>query len=145
VERLLDHFDRIGDLISIARRKAKSLNQIAELAETHKRSVPGKPEIIPDETVEVALRNLFDYTFLADSDLANLRLVRAHSFPGQITSLDRGKTVHAVVLDALNKLRPGPTDPQYPPPREWYPYLILRSAYLEETPNRNNYAAIIYL
>ena len=137
VERLLDHSDRIGDLISITRRKAQSLKQIAELAESHQPSVSDQLETIPDETVEVVLRNMFDYTFLADSTLANLHLVRAYLPPGQMTSLDRGKIVHAVILEALDKLRPGPTDPRYPPPREWYPYLILHSAYLEETPNRD--------
>jgi len=87
--------------------------------------------------VEAVLRNLFDYTYLADSALANLHLVQALLPPGQITYLDRGKAVHTIVLDALDKLRPGPAEPRDPPPREWYPYLILRSAYLEETPNRD--------
>ncbi len=137
VERLLDHSDRIGDLISIARRKAQSLDQIAELAKTHPPSLPDHLETIPDETIEVVLRNMFDYTFLADSTLANLHLVRAHLPPGQITHLDRGRAVHAIVLEALDKLRPGSTEPRDPPPRAWYPYLILRSAYLEETPNRD--------
>jgi hypothetical protein len=137
VDQLLDHSDRIGDLIAVARRKAKSLDQIAELAETHKPVATGPPETIPDETIEVVLRNLSDYTFLADSALADLHLVRAYLPTGQITSLDRGKAVHAVVLIALEKLRPGPTIPRDPPPREWYPYLILHSAYLEETPNRD--------
>ncbi len=137
VEQLLDHSDRIGDLISISRRKAQSLRQIAELAKAHQLSAANQRETIPDETIEAVLRNLFDYSFLADSDLANLYLVRAHIPPGQVTHLDRGKSVHAVVLEALDKLRPGPTDPRDPPPRAWYPYLILRSAYLEETPNRD--------
>jgi hypothetical protein len=80
---------------------------------------------------------MFDYTFLADSALADLHLVQAHIPPGQVTHLDRGRAVHAIVLEALDKLRPGPTEPRDPPPRAWYPYLILRSAYLEETPNRD--------
>jgi hypothetical protein len=137
VERLLDHSDRIGDLISISRRKAQSLYQIAELAETHQPSPPDQHETIADKTVEAVLRNLFDYTYLADSALANLHLVQALLPPGQITYLDRGKAVHTIVLDALDKLRPGPAAPRDPPPREWYPYLILRTAYLEETPNRD--------
>ena len=137
VERLLDHSDRIGDLISIARRKAQALDQIAELAKAHQASIPNQLKTIPDETIEAVLRNMFDYTFLADSALANLQLVQAHIPSGQVTHLDRGRAVHAIVVDALEKLRPGPTDPRDPPPREWYPYLILRSAYLEETPNRD--------
>lgn len=137
VDRLLDHSDRIAEMISVARHKARSLSQIAELVETHTPAVPGQPETIPDAAVEDVLRNLFDYTFLADSELASLRLVRVQLPAGKITSLDRGKAVHAVVLEALEKLRPGPADPRDPPPREWYPYLILCSAYLEETPNRD--------
>jgi hypothetical protein len=137
VDRLLDHSDRIAEMISIARHKAQSLDQIAELVATHQPAVLGLTETIPEAVVEDVLRNLYDYTFLADSDLAGLHLVRAHLPAGKITSLDRGKAVHAVVLEALEKLRPRPTEPRDPPPREWYPYLILCSAYLEETPNRD--------
>lgn len=137
VERLLNHSDRIGDLISIARRKAQTLNQIAELAVAHQLSEPALPEKISDETVEKTLKNISDYAFLSDTALAELKLVQAHLPPGQITHLDRGKTVHMIVLEALDKLRPGPTTPHDPPPREWYPYLILHSAYLDETPNRD--------
>jgi hypothetical protein len=51
--------------------------------------------------------------------------------------VERGKALHAILLDTLEKLRPGPAAPHNPPPREWYPYLILRSAYLDEMPNRD--------
>jgi hypothetical protein len=33
--------------------------------------------------------------------------------------------------------RPGAAQPSNPPPREWYPYLILREAYIEATSNRD--------
>jgi hypothetical protein len=54
----------------------------------------------------------------------------------QVTHLERGKVVHEVLLEALDKLRPAGTAPRDPPPREWYPYSILHDAYLEEVTNR---------
>jgi hypothetical protein len=137
VERLMDHSDRIADMISVARRKAQSLAQIAELAKAHPISTALKPQMIPDEMIEKALQNISDYTFLADSALAELKLVQAHLPSGEITYLDRGKTVHAVILQALEKLRPSPALPHDPLPREWYPYQILCDAYLEELNNRD--------
>jgi GAF domain-containing protein len=136
VERLMDLADRIGDLIDIARRKTAYLNQIARLAEAGQLQHPDGYLPIPIEAVETALRNLFDYAFLADTPLGDMRLVQAQLPPGQVTHLDRGKTVHNLVLVALDKLRPGSAISKDPPPREWYPYLILRGAYLEETSNR---------
>jgi hypothetical protein len=43
-----------------------------------------------------------------------------------------------VLLEALNEMRPSQeVPPRDPPPREWYPYLILRDAYLEGVSNRD--------
>ena len=51
------------------------------------------------------------------------------------THLDRGKLVYQTVLEALEKLRPPGEMPREPIPRQWYPYLILHGAYLENQPN----------
>jgi hypothetical protein len=59
-----------------------------------------------------------------------LRLVKSRLKPDELTHLDRGKTVHTVLLEALEKLRPTVALSSDPPPREWYPYL-------EETSNRD--------
>ena len=45
--------------------------------------------------------------------------------------------LHAVLQEGLETLRPGPGMPPRQPPREWYPYLILREAYVNETSNRD--------
>jgi hypothetical protein len=62
--------------------------------------------------------------------------VRSRLSQEQITTLDRGKMVHEVLLEAINKLRPATAISRDPPPREWYPYLILRDAYIEGKSNR---------
>ena len=74
---------------------------------------------------------------LADTPLANLELVQK-KLGGRKTHLERGKAVQAVLLETLEEMRPSrEVQPRDPPPREWYPYLILRDAYLEEVSNRD--------
>jgi hypothetical protein len=137
VERLMELSDRIGDLIFMAQRKTRYLNQLAQLAEAGQSQLSADTVAISVEAVEAALRNLYDYALLADNPLGNLRLVQLPLSPGQATHLERGKRVREVLLEALDSLRPGSTPHHDPPPREWYSYLILRGAYLDETPNRD--------
>ena len=137
VENLLVSTDRIGETISIAHRKAEYLAQIAQLAEAQQTLAAVRSLPLPVETVENALRNLYDYAFLADTRLAELSLVDRRLSQGQVTHLERGKVVHEILLGAIDKLCPGQTLPRDPPPREWYPYLILRQAYVEEVSNRD--------
>jgi hypothetical protein len=85
--------------------------------------------------VEEALRNLYDYAYLSDCSLAKLRRVQTASANSGNTHLDRGKLVYQVILNALEKLRPPGELPREPIPRQWYPCLILRNAYLENKPN----------
>lgn len=131
VERLLEASDQIADLIRDAQRESERLAHLAEMAQT----LPPKLDLdgeIPARTVEEALRNLYDYAYLSDSPLAKLKQVGAD--PGN-THLDRGKIVYQTVLCALEKLRPPGELPREPIPRQWYPYLILYNAYLENQPN----------
>ena len=74
---------------------------------------------------------------LADTSLGDMQLVRKESAAGQKTHLERGKTVYAVIVEALEHLRPVGEIPPEPQPREWYPYVILHDAYLEDVPNRD--------
>ncbi len=134
VTALLNLTDRIGEIIASARWKAEKISQIAHLAEPS--PVQPADSTITTEVVEDALRNLYDYTRLADSPLARKRLVSARLPDGQITHLERGKVVHEVMLEAIDMLCPGGAVPRNPPPREWYPYLILHDAYLDEVSNR---------
>ena len=137
VDSLLNSTDRMGEIILVARRKAENLAQIAHLAEAQRQLSTTRSIPIPVETVEDALRNLYDYAFLADSRLADLNLVDRRLARGQVTHLERGKVVHEVLLEAIDKLRPASNSPHNPPPREWYPYLILQQAYIEDLSNRD--------
>jgi len=143
VERLLDASDRIADLIHDARRESEYLARLAELAN----NPPPRLELeadLPTRAVEEALRNLYDYAYLSDSSLAKLKQVRAATDGQASTHLDRGKHVYQTILDALEKLRPPGDTPREPIPRQWFPYLILRDAYLENKPN-NEIMARLYI
>jgi hypothetical protein len=136
--QILSMADRIEDLIYFAQRKSLYARQIAHLAQVQQPdAMADYSALVSVETVETALRNMYDYSFLGDTPLGELKLVRTRLLQGQATTLDRGKTVHEVLLEAVNKLRPGTTITRDPPPREWYPYLIVRDAYIEEKPNRD--------
>lgn len=135
VEHILHPADRIADVIYISKRKNEYLSRLAELTEEHRSHATIAAPSIPVESVEDALRNLFDYAHLADTPLADMQLVRKDA--GKKTHLERGKMVYAVIVEALEHLRPVGDVPPEPLPREWYPYIILRDAYLEDVPNRN--------
>lgn len=137
VERVLHPADRIADVIFISKQKSEYLTRLAELTEEHRSHVTQHVASLPVDEVEDVLRNLYDYAYLADTPLAETELVRERLAVGQRTHLERGKTVHAVVLEALEKMRPGRDVPRDPPPREWYPYAILHDAYLDDVPNRD--------
>jgi len=137
VEHVLHPADRIADVIFITKRKSEYLSRLTELAEEHRKHTTQHAASIPVEDVEDALRNLYDYAYLSDTPLAEMDLVRGRMGSGQKTHLERGKTVYAVVLEALEKMRPGRDIPRDPPPRKWYPYIILSDAYLNDVPNRD--------
>jgi len=137
VESMLHPADRIADLIFITKRKSEYLSRLTELAEEHRSHATQQVATLPVKEVEDTLRNLYDYTYLADTLLAEMDLVRNRMNPGQKTHLERGKMVYAIVLEALEKMRPGRDIPRDPPPREWYPYIILHDAYLDDIPNRD--------
>jgi hypothetical protein len=136
VERVLHPADRIADALYTARRKTEYLSRLTEVVEEHRTEKRREHPSVPAEIVEDALRNLYDYTHLADTPLAELELVQKR-LAGKKTHLERGKTVQAVLLEALEEMRPSSNVPRDPPPREWYPFLILRDAYREEVSNRD--------
>ena len=136
VERVLHPADRIADALNSTRRRNEYLSRLTEVAEEHRVGSHRESPSVPAEIVENALRNLYDYTYLADSPLAELEPVQK-KLAGKKTHLERGKLVHAVLLEALEEMRPGGDMPRDPPPREWYPYHILHDAYLKEVSNRD--------
>ena len=134
VERILNPAEMIGEAIHSHGLRTELAGQVAKLAKI--RLGEGK-SVLPVEIVEDALRNMSDYAFLADSPLVELGLVQFRLPPKPVTHLDRGKVVHDILLETINKLNPGTVIPRDPPPREFYPYVILKEAYLDGVTNRD--------
>ncbi len=136
VERLLYPSDQIAEALFLNRQNAEHIEKIATLANDPP-AMPTREFSIPVNTVENALRNLFDYVYLADTPIAEMELVRQRMAGEKKTHLERGKTVQAIMLEALEQMRPVGDVPRDPPPREWYPYVILHDAYVNEKQNRD--------
>ncbi len=137
MEQILEFTDELGETIQASHRNSQYMAQIAELAQARNAPVSRDPTPVSTESLELMLRNLYDYTYLADSPLAEMKLVQSRLSQGEVTHLERGKKVHAVLLEGLEKLHPSTEMRSGPPPREWYPFLILQEAYLNETSNRD--------
>ncbi len=137
LDRLLDPTDRLAIAIRDHKREQGYLEQIAGLTRTLEPRRPPASRQVTVKAVENALRNLSDFAYLGDSPLAELRLAHAQLSEGQVTHLDLGKAVYTILTSALDKLQPDGERKGNPPPREWYPYLILHQAYLEDVPNRD--------
>ena len=97
-----------------------------DLATTLDREPP--PEFVSQ--VEDGLRLLADYTALGQSPLA------AGLHAGGSTHVARGKAVRQQLLDAVEALRPPGDRPREPLPREWYSFVVLHDAYVDDVPNR---------
>lgn len=136
LERLLYPSDQIAEALFLSRQNTERLEKVALLA-NEPAAVPTREFSIPVNVVENALRNLFDYAYLADTPMAEMELVRTRMAGGKKTHLERGKTVQAILLEALEQMRPGGDIPRDPPPREWYPYVILHDAYVNGKQNRD--------
>lgn len=131
---LLDPCDRIAELIVQNKRISDYLNQAVQL--------PMKPvdtceDLITTEWIQDVFQNFYNFAYLGDSPLVNLKQVQSLITCPQVTHVDKGKAVYQAVAEALEKLRPGDELPAEPIPREWYPYLVLRHAYLDDLPNRD--------
>jgi GAF domain len=137
IETLLHPADRLANAIRNARREAEHLAALASLAEAQKAAAPAEPDQSSVKIVEDALRNLSSFAYLGEHPLTEWKLVTANLGTDGPTFLDRGKALYGILAEAVEKLRPAGRDPSDPPPREWYPYLILRDAYLEDVPNRD--------
>jgi hypothetical protein len=86
------------------------------------------PEFV--KIVEEGLRNLADVVNLGQSPLTTyLRTNHA-------TQIERGKAVQQHLNRAIEMLKPEKPRPPEPLPREWYSYVVLHDAYVEDVPNR---------
>lgn len=143
-----ENASRLNDLVADfrARERALQLQVDQMLAE---RAVPvqarggewDEEKLIP--LVEDALRQLYDFPYLGEHALAQLRVVQAHV--GQkrdgspVTFLDRGKALSETLIEALNELRPDTPLPKgvQVPPREWHLYVVLHDSYVQGETNRD--------
>jgi GAF domain-containing protein len=92
--------------------------------------------------VEDALRNLHDFTYLGEQDLATLKVVDWYlpdDDEGFVTHIERGKAVSEVLVESIRKLRPAGEEPQAysVPPRSWHQYSVLYDAYVLGEMNRD--------
>lgn len=137
VEQLLYPSDQILDAIQAADQEEEYLEKLPEITQAQKMMVEEFTQEITIKMVEDALRNLFDYAYLGDSQLVKLRLVTRELPGGATTYIDNGKAVNKILTSAVEKLRPGEELPAEPLPREWHAYTILNGAYIEDRLNRD--------
>ncbi len=89
--------------------------------------------------VEDALRRLYDYPYLGEHALAQLRVIESRLDVQEgtfVTHLDRGKALQEVLVAAIEKLKPSGPQPSLPA-REWRQYIILHDAYVQGELNRD--------
>jgi hypothetical protein len=134
VQLLQGPIEQVADLIVKNRVLNEYLDQIVRLPLKQKAS---PADLVPTAWVEDALQNIYDYAYLGDSPLAQLKQVHRLLDGAAPTHLDTGKAIYQVVATAVDKLRPASAIPTAPIPREWHPYLILHDAYFEGLPNRD--------
>jgi hypothetical protein len=136
LDRLLYPTDQIAEALFIHSQNAERLDKVEKIVQ----DAPAQTAVmsnIPVEAVDFALRNIFDYVYLADSPIVEMEVVRRRMAGERKTHVERGKVIQAVVLEALEKMRPSLEVPREPVPREWYPYIILHDAYVAEIQNRD--------
>jgi hypothetical protein len=136
LELIAQASDRLAATVANAREQQVHLERMEALVQPESRlpTVTGDSGI---RAVESALRNLFDFAYLGNHSLGRFLSLQRYLPRGQVTLLERGKALHNLIAEAIERFRPLPERPPEPPPREWYPYLILRSAYLEGVSNRD--------
>ena len=137
IEDLLELSDHISNIMNIIQRENDFLSQLSELTKTQQPLLDTGPGQIHVSVVEDGLRNMHDYSYLGSCPLAGLEQVRTQLSAGAVTHLDRGREVHQILLNALEKLRPVGDLPHEPIHREWFPYVILHDAYVGGIQNRD--------
>ena len=119
--------DRLLQIVSDMQSREADLRQESDDLITTLVTKPD-PEFV--QMVEEGLRHLSDFVTLGQFPLTeNLGV------PGE-TIIERGKAVQQQLIRAVEMLRPDKLRPQEPLPREWYSYVVLHDAYIEEVPNR---------
>jgi hypothetical protein len=133
LDLLAEVADRVGILVSASSIHPKS-NEETEKTRSRAKDVVHTIKTNPDpklvKLVEDALRNLHDYITLGQSPLTERADVAGESH------IERGKSLQAILINAISMLRPPGQRPGEPLPRVWYNYVVLHDAYIEDVPNR---------
>jgi hypothetical protein len=137
IDFLLYPSDQLSETIRLHQLRSEKFEQVSELlTETPQPEAAEQSGEITIKQMENALRNLYDLSYLGDHPLASLRLTRSKLSADEVTHIDRGRAVYQVIEEGIEKLRPAEEAPPQNPPRDWYPYLILFDAYIEDVDNR---------
>ncbi len=141
-----DHAQAISQMVSEFREREHDLQRQMEQMLSEQEVARPVLEDVDDSgftlLVESALRQLHDYTYLGEHDLARLEVVDRHLSDGDgdfVTHIDRGKAVGEVLVESIDKLRPAGKEPEAysVPSRAWHQYIILHDAYVVGDLNRN--------
>ncbi|HEU0297536.1 MAG TPA: hypothetical protein VFR47_32640 [Anaerolineales bacterium] len=135
MDRLMYPADRIAEVLFLHSQNVERLDKVERIVEAPPAQATAKNSL-PVEEVDYALRNIFDFAYLADSPLKEMDMVRRQAGERK-THVERGKAIQTIVLEALEKMRPSSEVPPEPLLREWYPYVILHNAYVEGIQNRD--------
>jgi hypothetical protein len=119
---------RMAEIFRMKRLEEEALAHVTQAAVLPSASLAeGEPST---PSVEAALRRMHDLPYLGSSPLAKLRAVSARLPATSPTSVDRGRAVHQVLVEAIEKLKPEGPRPAHSSPREWHHYMVLHEAYL---------------
>jgi hypothetical protein len=136
---------QIDALVTEFRERERELRlRMQEVLESEPPILEGTSEEEVISLVEDALRHLYDYAYLGEHKLAQLRIVESHLDVQEgafVTHLDRGKALQEVLTTALEKLKPLGAQSS-PPTREWHQYLILHDSYVLGKLNRDIMASL---
>lgn len=148
LDLLVEVADRIGPIVAVSRLRTGAAatpvsgqggsSRVAAETDEVLGLLAAKPPRNFVKGVEKALRNLSDYI-----TLGQMPLVAALDIPGG-THVERGKALRQRLVDAIAKLKPPGDRPREPLPREWYHYVILYDAYVEDVKN-NEIMARLYI
>jgi GAF domain-containing protein len=145
IEYLEGLTEQVADLIQAAQQQeaqAKLLQQeierYAERPAVIVGSEGGEDNAFMDE-VEDALRHMHQFAYLGQHPVAQLQVVEqlaqenATKAGIAVTHVERGKALHQLLVQAVEKLRPGEKAPakHEVPARQWQPYLILHHSYIQ--------------
>lgn len=130
MEDVADHIALMVYTAQSNRRKEQTAARKAEINVEMISTLTAKPDSRMIKEVETCPKNLHDYPQLGKSRLADLLCVDGN------THIERGHALHDVLVETIESLRPSGDRPSEPLPREWYNFVILHDAYVEDVNDR---------